>query len=126
MEFEFVQTVRCENSIDIEDVGNTIIETCTMNGYASILAIKTNLGVTQIIEYGPVRLDINILPDSLDYSYQKFQFNQKKIAAIIRKFLNSPGVESASEIDIARAKSLIKDIFAAVFEQNNFTDVDMM
>ena len=53
--------------------------------------IKTIMGITKIIEYGPYNIDLGLQhEDSVVYSYKKIDYSEYKINNIIDKFLNNP------------------------------------
>lgn len=110
MQFEYLQQITAQESIDIDDIGNTTIQCWSNYGETKVLIIKTMDGITEIIEFGPVNTDINELPDRVIYNYQRFEFNQGKIIKIINKFINDEIVSQVQEIDFDTAKNVVKNL----------------
>ena len=110
MQFEYLQQITAQESIDIDDIGNTAIQCWSNYGETKVLIIKTMDGITEIIEFGPVNTDINELPDKVIYNYQRFEFNQGKIIKIINKFINDEIVSQVQEIDFDTAKNVVKNL----------------
>lgn len=78
-----------QNILEIESVGNVCIEAINENdGLFYYLLIKTSLGTTSIFEYGPVIPDINKLYDNYLVSFNRMQYNEKKLNMFIIKWLN--------------------------------------
>lgn len=78
-----------QNILEIESVGNVCIEAINENdGLFYYLLIKTSLGTTSIFEYGPVIPDIDKLYDNYLVSFNRMQYNEKKLNMFIIKWLN--------------------------------------
>lgn len=87
--FEFDNQYVPQNFIEIENIGNVCIEAINENdGLFYYLLIKTSLGTTSIFEYGPVIPDIDKLFDSYNVSFNREQYNEKKLKIFISKWLN--------------------------------------
>ncbi len=100
VEFEVSRTFN--NSLNIEDPGNTCI-VCQNEGFSMwYLAIRTIRGISHILTYGAVLPDTENLTESFHLSYFKMKFNEKKLHKIISGFLNdlSKGIVEARECDI--------------------------
>ena len=89
MNFEYMFTTQASASIDIEDLGNFIIQAYSDIGQSSILIVKTILGNTQIIEYGPFYIDDNKMNQHIETIYDNISFDIKKIINKVTKFLDS-------------------------------------
>lgn len=81
--FEYDKELVSHSSIDIDDIGN-----CALLGYNDKyfeygLIIKTLMGKSQIITFGPFIPDVDELPDEVNYTYQKVDYNDKKLLSII-------------------------------------------
>ena len=90
MTFEYMQRVVVDSSIEIENIGQCVIQASNDFGAEYYLIILTELGWTEVIEYGPVIPDLNTLPLDYNISYTRFEYNQGKLERIIDKFLNNP------------------------------------
>lgn len=91
MHFDYFATVKKQESIDIEDIGNCALEVYNDLGFEWLLIIKTHDGMTEAIEYGPLIPDIERPPANVGYSYSRFEFKEGKIYKKIDKFLNEGG-----------------------------------
>lgn len=88
MIFEFSVQKTFTQSIDIVDAGNTALR-CTnshMDNY--YMVIKTVMGKTSILKFGPVCPDIEVLMDDFSISYKKIDYKENMIHREIDKFIN--------------------------------------
>ena len=88
MIFEFSVQKTFNESIDIVDIGNTALR-CTnklLDNYYIIL--KTIMGKTSIIKFGPVCPDIEILQEDFSVAYKKIDYKEATICKEINKFIN--------------------------------------
>ena len=126
MQFEYLQQITAQESIDIDDIGNTAIQCWSNYGETKVLIIKTMDGITEIIEFGPVNTDINELPDRVIYNYQRFEFNQGKIIKIINKFINDEIVSQVREVTFIEAKNVIKNLVDYIVRTSDEVDYDRL
>ena len=124
MQFEYLQQITAQESIDIDDIGNTAIQCWSNYGETKVLIIKTMDGITEIIEFGPVNTDINELPDKVIYNYQRFEFNQGKIIKIINKFINDEIVSQVREVTFTEAKNVIKNLVDCMMNKPEEEQID--
>lgn len=88
MIFEFSVQKTFNQSIDVVDMGNTVLR-CTsrqMDNY--YLITKTILGKTSILKFGPVCPDIEVLLNDFSVSYKKIDYKENIIYKEIDKFIN--------------------------------------
>lgn len=86
LKFEFDNQYVPQNFIEIENIGNVCIEAINeTDGLFYYLLIKTSLGTTSIFEYGPVIPDIDKLFDNYSVSFNREQYNEKKVKIFISK-----------------------------------------
>lgn len=109
MQYDYLATVQYTGSINIENIGNCCLQALNDFGRMWILSITTNDGITEIIEYGPIQVDIEKLDDEVYYTYRRIQFDMKKIDRIIDMFLNNGKrcISQVLEISFEEAKELI-------------------
>lgn len=113
MQFEYLYEVKATGSIEIDDIGNVALEAINTTLYQEyFLIIKTELGVTKVIEYGPVYIDelrSTNNPPCIDYTYNEFQYSTSKLKGIIEKFLTNPKrcISQVNVVDIEYAKENI-------------------
>lgn len=87
--FDFDKVWSANNFVDIEDIGNFYLEGINeKDGLYYYLMMKTELGTTSIMSYGPIVPDVQLIPDGYTCSLNKIQFNEKKIKLWISKWLN--------------------------------------
>ena len=88
MTFEYLQRVVVDSEIDIEDIGQCCVR--GRNDFAEefYLVVTTEMGMTTIYEYGPATPDIEVLPDKVSITCERFPYNQNRIINRIDKFLN--------------------------------------
>lgn len=105
-------TIQVGNDIEIDDIGNCCIIANTDSLEEFYLIIKTKLGWTEIIEYGPINPDLDIFENHMEYTYDKFEFSDKKISSRIDKFLNRRyyTITQAREATIDEIKPLIRSM----------------
>ena len=90
MIFEYSQQSVFTADIEIEDIGNVCLKgTDQFLSEEYYLIIKTDDGITQVIEYGPRYPDLIISPNKVWYEYCKFEYSYRKINKIIDNFLNN-------------------------------------
>lgn len=108
--------------LDVDDIGNCAIEANNDEGNYYYMVIETNLGFTKIFEYGPVQPDFNEMCKSVTCTFDRIEFNEKKISKRIYSFLNAPGknITQAQIVDKEYALDGCKDIIEYVRNSNNF------
>ena len=74
------------------------------------LILRTELGLTKSLEYGPSIPDLDELPMSVSMRYNQFEFNESKIAKMITKFLNSNSITQARETEVEDIVMRIKHL----------------
>lgn len=89
MIFEFDQQPVFMQNIQIDDIGNVALR-CS-NSKASkeyYIVIKTYLGQTALMKFGPVYPDISVMCDTMELSYKKFGYKESTIEREITKYIN--------------------------------------
>ena len=112
MIFEFSIQKTFNQSIDIVDMGNTALR-CSNNCMDDYyLIIKTVMGKTHILKYGPVCADIDMLTDDFSVSYKKIDYKEAVIHKEIDKFINDykKEIETVEEITEYEAWQCFPDI----------------
>lgn len=88
MIFEYSVQRTFNEEIDVVDIGNTALR-CTntkMDSYYIIL--KTVMGKTSILKFGPVCPDIDVLLNDFTVNYKKIDYREPSICKEIDKFIN--------------------------------------
>lgn len=116
--FEYKVTTIADKQLDIQDIGNCCISGIDMLTKEYYLIIKTELGVTSIIEYGPTLPDFNVPPPHCNYIYDRFDYNEGKIAKRIEKFLNNAyyNIQDAQIVEIEEIKPYIQGFLRYLYE----------
>jgi hypothetical protein len=88
MIFEYSVQKTFNDSIDVVDIGNTALR-CTNNNFDNYyIILKTVMGKTSILKFGPVCPDIEILQDDFSVNYKKINYKENVICREIDKFIN--------------------------------------
>lgn len=106
--FNIIETATAQ--IDIPDIGNIYLRAKTSLHDEYYLAIKTDLGWSKVIQYGPVQPDFKSLTKSYFSSYDELEYKESNLSKIIDKFLN--------RLNVAAVDIIEKDDFI-----NNYVDV---
>jgi hypothetical protein len=109
MTFDYLARVVIDGQLDVENIGDCTIVTRNDLGEEWYLLIKTDMGWTEVIEYGPAHPDFNLLPTSVTQTYNRFEFNQGKLTRIIEKFLNEPK-RMISQAEVSRPEMIMGKI----------------
>lgn len=120
MTFEYLQRIVVDAQLDIENIGDCYLRAYNDFGEEFYLIIKTQLGETEVIEYGPCVPELQMLHQNYQITYSRFEYNQGKLERIIDKFLNNPkrGITQAevSSLELFR-KNLVNPI-DKIFPEN--------
>lgn len=102
MTFDYLQRVVVDGQLEVEDIGQCIIQANNDLGEEFYLIIKTELGWTEILEYGPCVPDLPLLQVNYNIKYSRIEYNQGKIERAIDKFLNDPkrGITQAKLVEL--------------------------
>ena len=90
MTFDYFKVETAMDSVDIEDIGNVCLRCSNDDALEWYLKIKTELGWCYVTHYGPLRIDSNHLDTAFYFSFQPFEYSEKKLYKIINDFLNNP------------------------------------
>lgn len=126
MKFDYLQRVTVDAQLDVEDIGQCVILSRNDLGEEWYLLIRTELGFTEVLEYGPAVPDLTILPFAVNMSYNRFEYNQGKIERTIDRFLNNPKrlITQAEVTDVESIRNNIVNIVDKVFivDERSTTD----
>ena len=75
------------SSIDVEDIGNCVLEAVDQNGCYHYLIVSTANGYSKVVEWGPVIPDVDIVPSGYKSAYSYMSYSDSKIGGIIRKWV---------------------------------------
>ena len=105
MTFEYLQRVLVDAALEIDDIGNCAIIGRNDVGEEFYLLVRTTIGETEVIEYGPCRPDIDLLPTSVILKYDRWEWSEYKLEKRIDKFLNDPK-KAISQADLTTPKHI--------------------
>ena len=91
-----------QNTLELESVGNVCIEGINMDdGLHYYLLIRTSMGTSSIFQYGPIVPDMGKSYNYYNVSYNREQFNERKLGMFISKWINDKfkRISSARVID---------------------------
>ena len=115
MNFEYARQSEYTNDIEIDTIGNCAIRGTCMNEMYYICIIRTSVGLTELFESGPYLPD-GALSTICETSYQKIEYDERKIKKFISSFLQAPrkpsvlNIYQAEQISIEEALDSCIDI----------------
>lgn len=117
MTFDYLERVVVEGQLDVENIGDCVIRANNDLAEEFYLVIKTELGWTEILDYGPIVPDLPILPMNYQIKYSKIEYNQGKIERAIDKFLNDAkrGITQAAVTSIDAVREFLVNPIDKVF-----------
>lgn len=130
MTFDYLERVVVDGQLEVDDIGQCAILGRNDLGEEWYLFIKTELGWTEIIEWGPVIPDFDLLPATVNISYNRIEWSSYKIEKTIDKFLNNPkrGITQAQLTDVNEVRHLlitpIDKVFPPEIEDNDELEED--
>jgi hypothetical protein len=77
--FGYSQETIFSKELDIDELGQVALEAKDSESMFYYLIIRTSLGQSSIVEYGPIVPDIAIIPDLTEIRFQRVDFNELKI-----------------------------------------------
>lgn len=86
--FEFDQQPVFMQNIQIDDIGNVALRCENSTGKEFYIVVKTYLGKTILLKFGPRFADLNLLTEGMELSFKKFDFKENIIEREINKYLN--------------------------------------
>ena len=116
MNFEYARQSEYTNDIEIDTIGNCAIRgICCVNEMYYICIVRTSVGLTELFESGPYLPD-GTLSTICETSYQKIEYDERKIKKFISSFLQAPrkpsilNIYQAEQISIEEALDSCIDI----------------
>ena len=88
MIFEYSVQKTFDQSIDVVDIGNTALRCTSRQMLDYYIVIKTVLGKTFILKFGPIIPDLDNLIEDFAVSYKKIDYKENMISKEIDKFIN--------------------------------------
>lgn len=103
--------------LEVEDIGNVAIKAFDDLGNEFVLVIDTYIGFSRIFQSGPIRADLDLIPDHCSMSYSKIEFNKKSLVKTIDAFVNRKGITQAIVVGKEAALSDCKDIINFMYQR---------
>ena len=88
--FDYLYELVSQDSINIEDIGNTCIHILNDLGYEWYMLIYTDLGTSYIKTMGPFYVDNKFFSKGFKFEYYSFQYSESKLSTKIDNFINDP------------------------------------
>ena len=88
MIFEYSVQKTFNESIDVVDIGNTALRCQGSKLDFYYIILKTIMGKTHILKFGPVMPDIDMLFNDFSVSYKKIDYKENLIEKEVDKFIN--------------------------------------
>lgn len=106
--FNYMYTQSSMDELEVEDIGNVIIEANNDLGQFWLIWISTQFGYCYIVEYGPYYKN-NKQTDYLYQKFEKIEYSEYKLEKKIDKFLNDPKrfITQVDFIDEDTARNII-------------------
>ena len=108
MQINYCNVIQSNAILDIDDIGNAAIEAYNDDGLLWIMIMSTTIGLTRLIEIGPINPGSDNLEDQYIMTFQRMPFDGRKIVSSLDKFLNRSRkgykpITQAIEVDIEEA-----------------------
>lgn len=78
------------DKVEIADISNVCLRISNDLNYEWYLAIITDLGITQIKEFGPCLIDSDLILNGFSYKYNELDYMEGKICSRLDKFIQDP------------------------------------
>ena len=88
MIFEYSVQKTFNETIDVVDIGNTALRCQGSKLDFYYIILKTIMGKTHIIKFGPIMPDIDLLFNDFTVSYKKIDYKENLIEKEVDKFIN--------------------------------------
>lgn len=88
--FDYNEIVTSTGMFEVSDIGSCCIKIVEQPSLKeNYLYIRTELGTTTIIQFGPTIIDEDLVLDRFTLNIESFQYNEKRIVKTIDKFFKS-------------------------------------
>ena len=112
-EFKFNNEYVAQSLIELDNIGDFCLEAINEDDLLYYyLMIKTVMGKSEIVSFGPIIPDMEELPSGYTCSYENIDYSDKRIFIYINKWLNDRGkkITSAKQISVKEFYDNIPDI----------------
>ena len=88
MIFEYSVQRTFNETIDVVDIGNTALRCFGKKLDIYYIILKTVMGKTSILKFGPIMPDIDVLFNDFSVTYKKIDYKENLIQREVDKFIN--------------------------------------
>jgi len=130
--FPYNGSVSYSEELTLESIGNTCLHVIDELDFHYFLITKTKLGVTTYLEFGPLQLDGDLLPDEYNVIFRRFEYSTvdlvKRISAFLRPKKNmydkkrKIGIATVQEISEEELLNYGVDVFAYLKSYSDTTN----
>ena len=107
LSIDYLRSSVAEATLDIEDASNCALKLySSTNGLEFVVIVRTELGETYMLTYGPRYIDLTTPPDYVMCSVEKFTFNANRIYKALSKLLNNPFNHIDQAMEVTREEAL--------------------
>ena len=106
--FDYMQVITVGAQLEVDEVGDCCILGRDDLGQEYYLVIKTHMGCTNIVEYGPAVPDLELLPKKVTYKFDREDYNENKLSKRIEKFLVSYPITYAECVELEDIHEFIR------------------
>lgn len=108
--FNYNGEVLWSDEITLESLGNVCLEATDSLERCHYLIARTSLGETTYLEFGPLYHDNELLPDSYDIHFERFEYSDNAMIKKISKFLGpKKGIIGNKKVKIINVKEITFD-----------------
>lgn len=99
------------SNIEIDDISNICLRAINSSNYEWYLLITTDLGITQIKEFGPCLIDSALTLNNFTYRYNEMDYIEGKICNRLDKFIQDPkrAITEVEVIDLDEFKNKLNE-----------------
>ena len=109
--YDYLYTTQATGQLQVDDRGNCCISAIDNLHRESILIVKTDLGCTKVLQWGPMLVDSDRPSQKMSCTFQYFDYDDYRIDKLIDKFLNGVTLcAQAESIPIEEGISRMRDL----------------
>ena len=104
--FNYNGEVMWSDEITLESLGNVCLDATDVLDRHHFLIARTSLGETTYLEFGPLYLEKELLPDNHDIHFERFDYSDNAMIKKITKFLGPKQFIGNKKVKIADVKEI--------------------
>ena len=114
---DYFYTTTSDAQITVDDIGTCALDCFNLIGNEYLIIITTQYGITTYLQFGPIYCDFSELPEEVNMSYKRFQYDVKKLEKLVDRYINDSKklISQIQEIDIETALQKIPNLGAGVY-----------